>query len=58
MRKFFPRAVRAWIYSVAVAAVPVVVALDWADPQVLALVLPLVLALLNLSPEDVASQAE
>lgn len=53
MSKFFPRTVRIWIYSVAVAAVPLVVALGWADPQILALALPFILALLNLTPADV-----
>ena len=53
MSKFFPRKVRIWIYSVAVAAVPLVVALGWADPQILALALPFILALLNLTPADV-----
>lgn len=55
MDKIFPRAVRKWIYGVAIAAVPLAVALGWADPQVLALALPLVLAILNLTPEDVDS---
>lgn len=53
MSKFFPRTVRIWIYSVAVAAVPLAVALGWADPQILALALPFILALLNLTPADV-----
>lgn len=53
MNKIFNRPVRIWIYSVAVAAVPLAVALGWADPQILALSLPFILALLNLTPADV-----
>jgi hypothetical protein len=57
MRNIFTRTVRKYIYGVALAAVPLVVALGWADPQILALALPLILALLNLTPEDVENDA-
>ena len=55
MKKFFTKKVRIWIYSVAIAFVPVAVAKGWMDPQSAALVLPLVLALLNLTPDDVTT---
>lgn len=53
LKTIFTRTVRKYIYLVALAAVPLVVALGWADPQILALALPVLLALLNLTPDDV-----
>lgn len=52
MKKLLTREVRKYIYLVAVAAVPVLVFYGVIEPAAAALVLPLVLALLNLSPDE------
>jgi hypothetical protein len=52
MKNTFTRSTRKYVYSVALAFAPLAVYLGWMDPAALPLVLPLVLALLNLTPED------
>ena len=52
MKELLNREVRKYIYLVAVAAVPVLIFYGVIEPAAGALVLPLVLALLNLSPDD------
>jgi hypothetical protein len=46
----FTPARRRWIYSIAVALIPVLIAVGWMTPQAGALALPLILALLNVHP--------
>lgn len=53
MDKIFTRSVRKYIYGICIAAVPVLVFCGVLEPEAAALVLPLVLAILNLTPEDV-----
>ena len=52
MKQIFTRPVRKWIYGIAIAAVPVLVYLRAMEPAAAALVLPLILAILNLTPTD------
>ena len=52
--QIWKKKVRVGVYSVAVAFIPLAVAKGWMDTPTGALVLPLVLALLNLTPDDVA----
>ena len=54
---FKKKRVRVGIYSVAVAFIPLAVAKGWMDAPTGALVLPLILALLNLTPDDVTDAA-
>lgn len=49
------REVRKYIYTLFVAAGPVLVALGVVDAEFLAVSLPALLALLNLTPKDVAT---
>lgn len=57
LRKVFNRNVRAYIYSVAVASISFAVAVGWLQPEVLPVLLPLALALLNLTPAEVEQAA-
>lgn len=50
--KVFPRELRKYIYAVAVAFVPVAIYFRWIEPEAAPIVLPLILALLNLTPEE------
>lgn len=50
------RTVRLYVYGVAIAAVPVLVYAGVMDPTAAPIVLPLVLALLNLTPADVEAK--
>ena len=56
MKKVLTRPVRKWVYGVAIAFVPLAAFLGWMSPQAGALVLPLILAILNLTPDDVTSE--
>ncbi|MFD2840091.1 hypothetical protein ACFSYH_05850 [Populibacterium corticicola] len=53
MKKLFTRETRKYVYSVALAFAALAVYLGWMDPAALPVVLPLVLALLNLTPKEV-----
>jgi len=53
MSKFLNREVRKYIYAVAIAFVPLAIYLGWIEPEAAAIVLPLILAVLNLTPKDV-----
>ena len=55
MKNFLPYAVRAWIYGIALAAVPVLVYTGVMEPEGAALALPLILAILNLNPKTEGS---
>ena len=48
-----PRTARLWVYSVTIAVIPLGVFLGWWEEAVAALIPPIVLALLNLTPDDV-----
>lgn len=52
-----PRTARLWVYSVTLAIIPLGIILGWWDETVAALVPPIVLALLNLTPDDVRTVA-
>lgn len=56
MNRVLNRTVRKWVYGVAVASVPVLVHYGVMDVEASALLLPLVLALLNLTPADVEAK--
>lgn len=47
------RTIRKWVYGVAIAAVPVLIHYEVMDPAAAPLILPLALALLNLTPAEV-----
>lgn len=51
-----PRTIRKYIYGIGLAAIPVLVYYKVMDPEAAALALPLLLALLNLSPEDATDE--
>ena len=53
LQKVTRKPVRIGIYSVALAAVPLGIHEGWWDPEAAALALPMLLALLYLSPDDV-----
>lgn len=53
MTKIFTRSVRKWIYAVSAAAVPVLVYFGLLDIEASPIILPFILALLNLTPADV-----
>ena len=55
MKDLVPRPIRAWIYGIALAAVPVLVYTGVMEPEGAALALPLILAILNLNPKTEAS---
>ena len=55
MKDLVPRPIRAWIYGLAVAAVPLLVYTGVMEPEGAALALPLILAILNLNPKTEAS---
>lgn len=52
-KHFMPRSVRLWVYSVTIAVIPLGVFLGWWNEAVAVLIPPIVLALLNLTPDDV-----
>lgn len=45
------RIARRWVYSVAIAAVPVAVYLRWIQPEAVPVILPLILALVMVRPD-------
>lgn len=53
MHNILNRTVRKYIYGVAIAFVPLAVYLGWIEPEASAIVLPLILAILNLTPTEV-----
>lgn len=53
MHNFLNRTVRKYVYGVAIAFVPLAVYLGWIEPEASAIVLPLILAILNLTPQEV-----
>ena len=53
MKKLLTKNVRKGIYLVCAAALPILVYYGVLDPEALPLILPLILALLNLSPDEV-----
>ena len=55
MDRILSREVRKYIYAVAIAFVPLAVYLGWIEPEASAIALPLLLAILNLTPADVDS---
>lgn len=52
-KQFMPRTARLWVYSVTIAIIPLGVFLGWWEEPVAALIPPIILALLNLTPDDV-----
>ena len=52
MKRLLTRQVRKYIYTVALAFAALAVYLGWMDAEALPVALPLVLALLNLTPEE------
>lgn len=52
------RETRKYIYAVAIAFVPVAVYFGWIDIEASALILPLLLAVLNLTPKDVEPEED
>ena len=51
-----PRTIRKYIYGIGLAAIPVLVYYKVMDPEAAALALPLLLALLNLTPEGATDE--
>lgn len=58
MDKFIPREVRKYIYAVFIALVPVAAYFGWIDVEASVVILPLILALLNLTPKDAEPKVE
>ena len=58
MDKFIPREVRKYLYAVFIALVPVAVYFGWIDVEASVVILPLILALLNLTPKDAGQGVE
>lgn len=52
MSNILSREVRKYVYGVALAFVPVAAYFGWLDAQASVLAIPLLLALLNLTPEE------
>lgn len=46
------RAVRKYMYGVFIAALPIAILLGWFTPETAVLIVPLIVAVLNLKPED------
>lgn len=46
------REVRKYLYGVAIAALPIAILLGWFTPETAVLLVPLIVAILNLKPED------
>lgn len=51
MSKILTPAVRRWLYSIAIAFVPLAVYLGWLAPEASPIVIPLILAVLNVNDE-------
>lgn len=52
MKRVLRKEVRKYIYGVAIAFIPVAVWFDWLDAEATPIILPLILAILNLTPDD------
>lgn len=51
MSKFVTPAVRRWLYGIAIAFVPLAVYLGWLEPEASPIVIPLILAILNVQDD-------
>ena len=56
MNKNTWREIRKYVYGVAIAAVPFAVHYGWIEPEASVVILPLLMALLNLTPKEVAQE--
>ena len=52
MTRILTPTVRRWLYGVAIAFVPLAVWLGWVQPEAVPLILPLVMAVLNVQDEE------
>lgn len=52
MTKNTLRALRLWLYGVAVAFVPAAVYFGWIEPEATPIVIPLLIAIFNISPKE------
>lgn len=52
MKKILTKEVRRWVYGLAIAAVPILIHYEVMDVEAGPIVLPFILALLNLSPDE------
>jgi hypothetical protein len=52
MRNLLTASRRRYLYGIAIAAVPVLVLCGWLDPKAAPIVLPLIMAILNVSDDD------
>jgi hypothetical protein len=55
MKNLLTRPVRKYIYAVSVAAIALMIYAGWIEPQAAPVALPLIMALLNLTPDEVAT---
>lgn len=56
VRRMFPAPVRAWLYGLGLASIPVLIYFDVIDPEAAALAGPFLLALLNVPKKDESDQ--
>ena len=52
MTRILTPTVRRWLYGVAIAFVPLAAWLGWVQPEAVPLILPLVMAVLNVQDEE------
>lgn len=50
--KYVPRELRKYIYGVAIASIPIAVLLGWVDAEAAVYLIPLIVAILSLTPKD------
>lgn len=56
MTRILTPAIRRWLYGIAIAFVPLAVYLGWLEPEASPLVLPLVLAILNVQDDGAPNE--
>lgn len=52
IKNLFNRTTRLWLYGVAIAFIPLAVFVGWLKPEAVPIVVPLVVAILNITPKD------
>lgn len=50
--KFLPRTARMYLYGIAIAFVPLAVYFGWIEPEAAPIILPLIVAILNITPKE------
>lgn len=50
--KVFPREIRKYLYGVSIAFVPVAIYFGWIEPEASVVIIPMIVAILNLNPKE------